>query len=661
LRQRPRTEQEATSERLVWAEALPGAWPPPKAGAADATTPPAPIPVGAGPTTPPAPIAVCAAPNAPVLLSPQQKQQAVVVGQQRWRPGRRPVGVRQALEEWAEEGTLALMWRDFIQHHSSWAASAAFHAVLVLTLGLMTFSLPGGHVNLVSLANTPEKFEPAGADVLRMDRPEIEDTSSDIVDRVEPKSLQPLVDMRNATEGIDAASVELSQFGIEKAPYNDLLTARGRGTGRADARGTGKAMQGTGFGLDGPGGGFGGRGGRRADAIGRGATKESEAAVDLALKWLAEHQLRDGSWSYHHQTAPRCRGRCPNPGQMPEARIAATAMGVLPFLGAGQTNQIGQYQRTVAGGLKYLIKHMELGPQGGSLWEAGGRMYSHGLATIALCEAYAMQIDPSSLRQRRLAAYYGTGQASPGETGPIAGPAAISVPHLDRAAQAALDFVAYAQDPAGGGWRYEPRQPGDTSMVGWQLMAWMSGKMSYLRVSPATARGASQFLDRVQIDQYGSDYGYTDKNQPSKATQAIGLLCRMYLGWPRDHPGIAKGVQAMSQSGPVYGYMYYNYYATQVLHHYGGEPWQQWNPQIRDSLVASQSKDGHTAGSWYFPGGDRGADKGGRLYCTSLATQTLEVYYRHMPLYRKDVLEHAGIAGNEGGWKKAEDRPDDGF
>lgn len=567
----------------------------------------------------------------------------MAVGQQGWQPGQKPVGVRQELEELAEEGSLAVMWRNFIQEHRSWAVSAAFHAVLVVILGVLTLSLPGSEISLTSPADLAEDLQLEESGVLRLEGPEIRDASTDIVDRVEPESLEPMVDMRSAAEGIDAASADLSQFGIESAPYNDLLSELGTGTGQANARGTGKGRTGTGFGLAGLGGGMGGRGGRRANSIGRGATKESEEAVDLALKWLAEHQLPDGSWSYNHQQAPTCQGKCPDPGEMTEARIAATAMGVLPFLGAGQTNQLGRYQRTVAAGLKYLIQRMELRPQGGCLSEEGGRMYSHGLATIALCEAYAMQVNPKAVRKMQRALYDGSGRVSPGETSPKAKQEPIPVPGLHRAAQAALDFVAYAQDPVGGGWRYQPRQPGDTSMVGWHLMAWMSGKMSYLRVSPTTALRANQYLNHVQVDDYGSNYGYTDKNRPTKATQAIGLLCRMYLGWPRDHPGISKGVGEMSRAGPAHGYMYYDYYATQVLHHYGGEPWKQWHPRMRDSLVASQSKDGHTAGSWYFPGGDRGAAKGGRLYCTSLAAMTLEVYYRHMPLYGEDVLKHAGL------------------
>jgi hypothetical protein len=81
--------------------------------------------------------------------------------------------------------------------------------------------------------------------------------------------------------------------------------------------------------------------------------------------------------------------------------------------------------------------------------------------------------------------------------------------------------------------------------------------------------------------------------------------------------------------------MYYNYYATQVMHHYEGEVWDKWNAAMRNWLVESQSKEGHMTGSWYMKDGL--GDRGGRLYCTSMATMILEVYYRHLPIYQKSA------------------------
>jgi hypothetical protein len=59
---------------------------------------------------------------------------------------------------------------------------------------------------------------------------------------------------------------------------------------------------------------------------------------------------------------------------------------------------------------------------------------------------------------------------------------------------------------------------------------------------------------------------------------------------------------------------------------------------MRDQLVNTQSKVGLEKGSWYI-GGDHGAKSGGRLYDTSMATMILEVYYRHMPLFKQDAAE----------------------
>ena len=213
------------------------------------------------------------------------------------------------------------------------------------------------------------------------------------------------------------------------------------------------------------------------------------------------------------------------------------------------------------------------------------------------------------------------------------------MPHdkgLYAPAQQALNFIAYAQDPVGGGWRYTPPQAGDTSVVGWQIMAMKSGHMGYLRVPPITVQKAFRFLDSVQANN-GANYGYTDPGSGG-ATTAIGLLCRMYLGWNKENPALERGVQWISEQGPSPSNMYYNYYATQVMRHWEGDAWKKWNAAMRDQLVSSQGLKGHEEGSWVMPAGHV-SDRGGRLYCTSMATMILEVYYRHLPIYRKQSTE----------------------
>ncbi|MCP4098114.1 MAG: terpene cyclase/mutase family protein, partial [Planctomycetaceae bacterium] len=194
-----------------------------------------------------------------------------------------------------------------------------------------------------------------------------------------------------------------------------------------------------------------------------GGNSASEESVALALKWIVKHQLPDGGWSLDHTMGPGNFRDSPDPGNIPQARGAATALAILPLLGAGHTHQTGEYKDEVRRGLKFLMYRAKRAQRGLSYLEPGGSMYSHGLVSIALCEAYAMTKDPE----------------------------------LVNYAQGTLWYIEQAQDPVGGGWRYQPRQPGDTSAVGWQLMALKSGKISGLAIQPKTYKLVEKFLDSV--------------------------------------------------------------------------------------------------------------------------------------------------------------------
>lgn len=343
----------------------------------------------------------------------------------------------------------------------------------------------------------------------------------------------------------------------------------------------------------------------RAGRLSReGGTSFTEAAVTRGLIWIKRHQNRDGSWSLDNfSRAPGCRGRCSGHGTA-QSDVAATALALLPMLGAGQTQHHGVHAKTVDAGLQWLIKQQR---SDGDLRGSGhGRsMYGHGLASIVLCEAYGLTKDNS----------------------------------LRKPAQKALDFIVDAQHDRGG-WRYRPRQAGDTSVVGWQLMALRSGQMAYLQVPLRTFSQAGRYLDDAQADSTGGRYSYMPRGRPTPTMTAEALLCRQYLGWPKDHSGLQEGIDYLMDHLPDRRRpnVYYWYYATQVLYHVGGRQWERWNARMRVVLTSSQEKKGHEAGSWTPHGGF--ANQGGRLYMTSLAVCTLEVYYRHLPLYRPAALEY---------------------
>lgn len=365
---------------------------------------------------------------------------------------------------------------------------------------------------------------------------------------------------------------------------------------------------------------------RLATALAGGGSRESERAVELGLAWLAEHQFEDGGWRFDLSKHPRCAGACGDSGSY-SSTTSATGLALLSFLGAGYTHKEGKYAEVVSRGIYYLNEHMTKTSRGGDLRDTeadpegqidlallrGARrlqfrsdtMYSHGIATIALTEAYAMTGDPA----------------------------------LRDSAEQAVKFIINAQYDDGG-WRYNPKwetpAQGDMTVTGWQLAALKSAMLAGIEVPYEVWMRASEFIDGLQSED-GSRYTYLRGERGSAATTAIGLLCRMVGGWPRDARPLLKGAARIAGEAPQRNNIYFIYYASQVLHHLGGPRWTKWNAQMREYLIDSQSTDGHEMGSWYIS--EEHSSTGGRLYTTTMAIMTLEVYYRYMPLYGESFVE----------------------
>jgi len=123
---------------------------------------------------------------------------------------------------------------------------------------------------------------------------------------------------------------------------------------------------------------------------------------------------------------------------------------------------------------------------------------------------------------------------------------------------------------------------------------------------------------------------------------AVGMLMRMYSGWRRDNTDMKSAADYLATFPPSLGDAkspqrdtYYWYYATQVMFHMGGEHWEKWNQRLNPILVDEQIKVGPQSGSWdpLKPVPDRWSAHAGRLYLTTLNLLSLEVYYRHLPIY----------------------------
>ncbi|MCU0721071.1 MAG: terpene cyclase/mutase family protein, partial [Pirellula sp.] len=238
---------------------------------------------------------------------------------------------------------------------------------------------------------------------------------------------------------------------------------------------------------------------------------QTELAIERGLQFLAKYQRPDGSW-HVEDFEEQVRMRRPT---------AATALALLSFQGAGYTHQQFKYESVCKGALGWLIKQQQsngdLYVRTDNISNANAWLYSHSMATLALCEAYGMTQDEA----------------------------------VRGAAQRAVDFLVESQDPVGGGWRYSPRVGSDTSVTGWVMMALKSAELSGLDVPRETYDGLQKWIENSQAKDTPYLYRYnwlantpsTEHGRiPTPVMTSVGLLIRLYTGWKRDNEQMQKGV-----------------------------------------------------------------------------------------------------------------------
>ncbi|MDO5308088.1 MAG: hypothetical protein Q4G03_01125 [Planctomycetia bacterium] len=392
-------------------------------------------------------------------------------------------------------------------------------------------------------------------------------------------------------------------------------------------------------------------------------TKASEDAVERGLQWIARHQYSDGGWAFdltesdfNGRPSP-CQG-CSNSSatsggtqyrtNLHPSRMAATAIALLPFLGSGYTHvEKNPYQETIERGLRFLTYNAKQNEYGIDFREDGtheGASYIQALCVITLCEAYEMTKDES----------------------------------LRPYASEGMLFIENSQ-LNDGGWRYyspgdlgfHKTSSGDTSVVGWQMMALKSGVSAGFDLPVAVTYRVNDFLDLV-MEKNGRYYRYLpnrkDDDSQKWGVTAVGVLTREYLGWTPENPELENGAKQIAQwfdrletiwqrvqkgakgarssaSGVTYYRedrliynLYFAYYGALALHNYGGKYWSERFPKVRDFLVATQfhssllGRDACQNGSWLFY--DQYMNDGGRLLNTALSILILETPYRYLPMYQ---------------------------
>ncbi|MEQ8763016.1 MAG: tetratricopeptide repeat protein [Planctomycetota bacterium] len=346
----------------------------------------------------------------------------------------------------------------------------------------------------------------------------------------------------------------------------------------------------------------------------RGGSSRTEAAVDLGLKWLAEHQSPDGRWDSDGFT-DLCQVDCGGLGD-PLNDIGLTGLALLSFLGTGNSTTTGPYKANVRNAVTYLkrIQDRDTGFFGDKVGQRF--LYNHALASLAMVEAYHL-----------------SGRH----------------PLLEKTAQGAVNYILRSRNPYKA-WRYDspPNGENDTAVTGWMVLVLIQAKEAGLAIDKSALDGALMWLDEMTNPETGrtgyiTKGGYsardtgTEDDFPFDKTEAMtaeALLARIFMGQSSRHPAMRSGAHLLRALPPRWRPeagevdMYYWFFGTQTMFQLGGRDWRDWNQALSEAVLPNQhTEETCQKGSW-DPVGPWGKE-GGRVYSTALMVLSLETPYRY--------------------------------
>ena len=469
--------------------------------------------------------------------------------------------------------------------------SGGFHALIFVLLMFLTNSgleEEQGPLAVVSIENqedVPDEIEP-------IDPPDVDPDVQEESDTIEPE------EFTDDTDVTDMDTDYEEDFGESDFVGEATLTS----TNNNDS-----------IGLGGGAGGGRGRGGRRTGR--RGGKEKTEIVVDRGLEWLSRHQSAAGFWD--------ADGFCCQEGGCPCLKgsrggavydTGVTGLALLAFLGAGESPRNGEYKKTVARGVRWLMKSQD---EEGCFTSRSisNFAYNQAIATLAMIEAYDLS----------------------------------RIPSIRKSAVKGLSFCLSMQNPYKA-WRYGMQNSqNDVSVTGWMVMVLKAAKNAKLEFDERSLSWAKDYIVEMTSEETGR-VGYLRPGEPtarepnkktefpseeSEAMTAAGICARIFSGEdPKNSRGIKLGVEnLLLKKLPVWDQargsidMYYWYYGTLAMFQIGGNAWSKWNAAMTDAVIERQRTDGLFSGSW-DPKGPWG-DSGGRVYSTALMTMCLEVYYRY--------------------------------
>jgi hypothetical protein len=324
-------------------------------------------------------------------------------------------------------------------------------------------------------------------------------------------------------------------------------------------------------------------------------TPAAQDSIDNGLAYLARQQNEDGSFGAGHN-----RGN-----------IAYTSIAGLAFMAGGNQPGRGKYGKEVRKALDNVISLEDKTIRGylhNPFSNIHGPMYGHGFAMLFLAEAHGMVNDPL-LRERLRGC-------------------------LSRAVKLTIDCQNHQ-----GGWRYHPRpDDADISATICQIMALRSARNAGFTVPKSVADKCIKYVKSCQDPASGGFRYQPQSGHPGFARTAAGIDA-LYSSGLYEAKELEQALNYLKKfkpgsgnaGGGIFGnletqvhYHYGHYYAAQAMWIAGGEYWKEWFPAIRNELISTQRNDGSWASNQFSP-----------EYATAMSLIILQIPNRYLPILQR--------------------------
>jgi hypothetical protein len=321
-------------------------------------------------------------------------------------------------------------------------------------------------------------------------------------------------------------------------------------------------------------------------------TPEVRTAISKGLAYLAKPESRNknGSW-----------GGDSNP-------VAETSLSLMAFMLQGHVPGRGRYGQVMENGISYLVNkgRSQRGFLGTPNNHAG--MYEHGLAVLALSEAWGQSKNPRIRSTLKMAVK-------------------IILSSQNNMMVTIGDEPDSPKVPAGG-WRYNPEpRDADLSMTVMQLVALNSAQESGIAVPQKTIDLATNYVLACQHSSGGFTY-MPNSGEAGFARTAAGVMSLIMCD-QRTHPATHRGLESLKaypshkfdKNFPRFHYSHY--YAVQAMYQFGDAEFQSWYPKISATVLSKQEGDGSWSGAH------------GKAYGTAMSILIIGVPYRYLPIYQR--------------------------